>query len=144
MRFIYKMLLGLILFNAMLVIFAYFFPMSPATGHDISGDTTYSNYGNIGSGLFNNMYTNAVATGGIVFGGSILVGIFTGSLNLWIGIGAIVSVFVALWNMSWGTIQNLTSSYPVVNDLIVVMSIVIGILAVISIAEVLTAQRGAD
>jgi hypothetical protein len=146
MRFLYKMLIGLILFNSMLMTFSYFFPMSniESKAHNITGDPTYTSYGNMETGIFKNMYMSALASGGVIFLGSILIGAFTGSFNLWVGIGAVVSIFVGLWNMSWGVIKGLTDSYPVVKDLVFIMSIIIGILAVMSIAEILTAQRGAD
>jgi hypothetical protein len=142
MRFLYKMLIGLILFNAMLTIFAGFFPMSSEgeLAHNVTGDSAYTGYSIMNTGIF----TGAVASGGLVFAGSAIIGAITGSMNLWIGAGLVVSIIVGLWNMSWGVIKSLTDAYPIVKDLVFVMSIVIGIIAVMSIAEIITAQRGAD
>jgi hypothetical protein len=146
MRFIYKLLIGLILFNAMLVIFSGFFPASnqASFAKNVTTDPAYASYsGNIDTSTFTNMMLRAGVSAGAVFTGALIIGLFTSSLPLWLGIGIIVSIFVGLWNASWTVVLGITN-YPIVNDLVTVMSIIICLLVLLSIAEVLTAQRGAD
>lgn len=147
MRLIYRLLIGLILFNAVLFIFAQEFFPATSEGQDAidpTNITTYSDYEQLEEGAFAAAFTNAIFVSSFILGGSVLAGLWTKNLALWIGIGAFMSVLIALWNVAWGTVVRLTGEYEVVSYFITVMSIIIGILAVLTVVEILTGQRGLD
>ena len=141
MRFLYKLLFGLIIFNAMLILIADFFPAS--VEEEKATDSDYSEYETIDQGLFQNMWVRALSTGGAVFGLSLIAGVLARQVALFAGIGAFIALFVGLWSGASAIITRITN-YPVVDGLMNVITICIGILMVISVIEILTAQRGAD
>lgn len=145
MRFIYKVLIGLIIFNGVIIAFSSFFPDASESEHaiDVTGDSSISGYGTIDQGLFGSMVADCIAVGGAVFGLNLLAGILTHQVGLFMGIGAFIAVLSALWSATNGVITSLID-YPIVNSLVTIIIIVIGVIAVFSVVEMLNAQRGAD
>ena len=141
MRFIYKLLLGLILFNAMILIFASYFPSSPYTGKNITTDPTYSSFRNIGS---TEMIKDMIITSGGIFAVMIAIGVLTQNRVIWVGAGSLVALIAGLWRGMSGTLMPMVSQNSIVNQFYNILIISIGILAVISIIEILTGQQGAD
>lgn len=72
--------------------------------------------------------------------------LFVKRLSGWlvVGIGAFISILCSVWMVTIGTIDEFVGSYPVVKGLILIITIVIGILAVLTVVEILTEQRGVD
>lgn len=145
MRFIYKILIGLILFNGILIAFSDFFPESTESEHaiDVADTESISDYGNLNQGLFGSMWTDALAVGGSVFGLAILMGVLAKQVALFAGIGAFMAVLTGLWSATNGVVTKLVD-YPIVNSVVTLIIIVIGIISVFSVIEMLNAQRGAD
>lgn len=151
MRFIYKIMIGLIIFNSLLVLFSAIniggrplFPLS-TLGEDainITGNETYTGY-KVTGGIFS--WDTLTIT---VMGISVALGLFTGwILKSPVPVGAalfsgfIVALFIAPASM----IYNLDPTHNwVVSSIISLIAIIIGILASLTIVETFMQQRGAD
>lgn len=143
MRFIFKVLLGFILFNAMLVLFSGIFNQTNM-GTDVS--TIYDSYGNINQGTIVSM----IATGGSIFG-AIVVGGIAASLfinnfptGLFIGAGALISLFFGLWAGLTNPLSSLASEYTYVDQIYNIFIIVFGIIVALSIIEIFTGRGDMD
>lgn len=145
MRFIYKILIGLIIFNGVLILFAGFFPDATESGYatNVTDEDAISGYGNINQGLFGSMWTTAVGVGGAIFLASIVLSILTHQYALFMSVGGFIAILSALWSITSGIITKITD-YQIVSGLVTIIIIVIGIIAVLSVVEMLNAQRGAD
>ena len=150
------MLLGLIIFNSVLIIFSGYFvymptdPSGPYGAIDVSGDPDIAKYGEVGSigsflgALFSSGETLWII--GIIIVGSGFIGYFTGgakNLPLALGIGLFLSMVVALFN----TTKNVFFQIPpagVVSSLTAVIFIGIGLLTVWTVGEMLLGSRGVD
>lgn len=131
-------LLGLVAFNAMLVLFADFFPN--VQENPIAVDTELSEYRGLTS--WSGIY-NVILAGAGVFGLSLVIGALTKNLTLWIGVGAFMSFIVGLWTATSEVMSNIVN-YPIVHDLYITICILIGIVATASVIEMFTAQQGAN
>ena len=141
MRIIYKVLLGLIIFNVMLVVFANFFPgEETVTGTDTT--TTLAGYKNFSTA---SMISNAILTGGGVFA-AVVVGSFLlkGSIptGQFIGAGSIIALIAGLWAVTSAPILSIVNSYGGAYGMIFydVLVICIGIITVFGIAEIFTGR----
>lgn len=145
MRFIYKILIGLIIFNGVLIAFSPFFPASTESKHaiDVTGDDDITQYGGLDQGLFGDVWGTALSVGGVVFGASLLLGVLAKQVALFVGIGAFIAIITGLWSITNGVVVRLVN-YPIVNTLVTLIIIIIGIVGVLSVVEMLNAQRGAD
>ena len=145
MRFIYKILFGLIIFNALIILFSGFFVGTLETDKavDVAGNSTLSQYKDVDQGLFSNMWTNALLVGSAVFSLSILLGVLAKQVALFAGIGAFVALVTSVYSSVNSVIGGL-GDYPIVSGLITIVTIVIGLIAVFSVIEMLNAQRGVD
>lgn len=147
MRFLVKLILGMILFNAFIVIFAQFIPNESLTPNAKNITDDYGGYKaqNMGSAILNvlnplnNPDSSAIfillmATGG-------LAGVLSGrNTPLYLGIALVLGLIIYIFN---GTIKIFimeTESYPVVSALLSVMLIIIGIIAILSIGDVLMSR----
>lgn len=156
MRFIYKLLFGLIIFNACIMLFSGMFNYASVSDldedavdvEDEYGDT-YGNPGNLWSGIVSNLFSlPSIAALLIIFAGSGVVGKFTSgnySLTLVTGIGLFIGLLSALWISTFQTITEITSSYGLLlNGLVSIITIVVGLLMVFSIIEMLVGQHGVN
>lgn len=140
MRFMYKLLLGLIIFNSMLVIFSYYMPHSTAQygAENITSD--YSSYrtANIESyitRIFSDpssliLFAILMGIGGL---GSLFAGIHT---KAFLGISLVFSFVMYVLDGSLNVFTNMTN-YPVVSGLFSFMLILIGIVFFLSIGDAL-------
>lgn len=147
MRFIYKLLIGLLIFNSMLLLFAPFFP-APATtpsesAVNITSDSDFTSYQNIGSA---NMIGNMILTGGGVFAGAIVLGLLTRQLGLFIGAGSFIALISGLWVGASGVIVPILqmANNWIILAMYSLINIIIGIIAVIAVVEMFTGQQGGD
>jgi hypothetical protein len=147
MRFLVKLIIGMLLFNAFIVIFAQFIPnesLSP-NAKNITGEYGGYKAQNMGSAVLNalnpinNPDSSAIfillmATGG-------LAGVLSGrNTPMYLGIALILGLIIYIFN---GTVKIFvleTNKYPVVSTLFSVMLIVIGIIAILSIGDILTGR----
>ena len=144
MRFIYLVLLGLIIFNGVIIAFSDFFPLANQDVHAVNVTDEYGDsYGNLNQGLFGSVWADAISVGGAVFGLAILLGVLAKQVALFAGIGGFIAVLCGLWSATNGIVTNITN-YPVVNTLVTIIIIVIGIIAVFSVIEMLNAQGGVN
>ena len=146
MRFVYKILIGLILFNGMLMIFSSYFPASTATTEygnvaDVTGEETFTQYrGFTGYGVL----MDALATGAAVFTLTIVLGLASRNLPLFIGVGAFMAILSGLWVATTSIFTKMFESTPTVGSLYILITIVIGVVATFSVIEIFTGQAGAD
>lgn len=147
MRFLIKLIIGMLLFNAFIVIFAQFIPnesLSP-NAKDVTGEYGGYKAQNMGSTILNalnplnNLDSSAIfillmATGG-------LVGVLSGTNTpMYLGIALVLGLIIYIFN---GTVKIFileTENYPVVSALFSVMLIVIGIIAILSVGDILTSR----
>jgi len=145
MRFLYKLLLGLIIFNAMLILFSGYFPDSGQETYATTPDDGYTGYKSFqNANIFSTMWTSGLTTGVAVFGMALLFGVLAKQVALFAGIGAFIAVFTGLWAGASGVIFNMTNAYPMVHGLAIIITICIGVIAVFSVVEMLNGQRGMD
>ncbi|RLG44515.1 MAG: hypothetical protein DRN81_04400 [Thermoproteota archaeon] len=146
MRFIYVVLLGLIIFNGVIIAMSPFFPASLDTDEhavDIRGNETIGAYNTLSPSLFSNIWLQALSVAGAVFIGAIVIAVLSQQYALFIGIGGFIAIVSGLWSVTNGIILKMSNSIYV-NTLLQIIIICIGIIAVFSMVEMLNSQRGAD
>lgn len=146
MRFIYKILLGLIIFNSMLVFLAGFFaingvnPVEENAAYNFTDDPDYQSY--IITGDIFDVTTLSI------FGVSITIGLISSALlHSPVPLGAcFFSGFIAaLYIKSAGVIGNLAPSGNwIISGIITLVGIAIGLIAAFTIIEFFAGQAGAD
>ena len=147
MRFIYKLLIGLIIFNSMLLLFAGFFPVETTTisesATNITSDSDFTSYQNIGSA---STIGNMILTGGGVFAGAVVLGILTQQLSIFIGAGSFIGLITALWVGASGVIVPILQMADnwIVLAMYSLITVIIGIVAVIAVVEMFAGQQGGD
>ena len=156
MRFIYIILLGLVMFNASLLLFADVFDYASTSGADEDAintselyEGTYGDPNNLWEGVIYgllNIYTAAII--GVMLAAGGLFNKFTGgtySLTLIIGISFFIGIIMSLWVSTFNVVTNLTGEYGyMLNGLITIISIAIGLIIVFSINEMFLGQQGAN
>jgi len=167
LKFIIKILLGLVLFNAMLIILAPIFPSSATTlgsdavdPEDITSPTgaegedtpepgkKYSEISNMGT-ILKNMFLNSttVLIIGIIVGASLLTNFLTrGTVNvpLALGIGLFVGIVVSLWINASSIIYSIDpTDSPYISGLIAVTTVGIGIILVFMVSDKLSGTQEA-
>ena len=143
MRFIYTLLLGLIIFQAMIIIVSPFFP-STTYESQTANMSELEEYGDLSSSkflevMFQEGVGQAFETAGAVFGIALIGGILTRNLPLFLGIGGLVSLLTGLWRLTSSFLFSITN-YPYVRELFTLITIATGIVLVITIIETLTGQ----
>lgn len=143
MKFIYVVLLGLIIFNGTILLFADFFPDNTEVDHAVDVETELSEYGNVGEDMLSTFVGNGLTTSLAIFSGAIVVGLLTKQLGLFIGIGAFASVVGGLWASTSSIIFNINDN-SIVSGLITLITIAIGIVFIFSVVDMLTGQRSVN
>lgn len=142
MRFIYIILLGLIIFNGTLILFSPLFPdaVEDSAAVDVFDDDGVGGYGNIGTNLFKSMFSvsNMLVVSGI-FGIGVLLSLVSRNPTIGVGIGLFAAVIGGLWNATSRVIFGLTD-YPIVSGISTLLTIVIGVILVFTVLEMLTGQ----
>jgi hypothetical protein len=152
MRFIYVVLIGLVVFNAMLMLFASSFNQRSGLD-DVGVDTasTLDDYGDI---------ANAMSFIGGLINWPLFIGMFTGflaagflnrfaggtySTTLILGVGLFASIISSLWFKTFETINQITGQYgDMLNGIVAIITIAIGLLVVFTVTEFFTGQQGAN
>jgi hypothetical protein len=149
MRFFYTLLIGLLIFNSMIIAFAVFFPQSDEHRHaDDMTDTDFAEGPTKGvwqriAGLDSTGGAGvAVAIGSFV--GMALVGWITKQYALFLGVGVYISTVALIWADTSGIISRLTSDYAVVSDIMIIITIGLTALFIFSIIEMFNAQKGVN
>jgi hypothetical protein len=141
LRFIFQLLIGMILFNAMLFIFGPYFPSHHlATGVDVANSSAFTSYQSldIKTILYNFFYA---------FVGSFFVSIFIGyvsggtlPLGQLLGASLVISVFVGLWNGLTSPLVGIANSFPTIMPFYTIFTIVLGVVVMISVVEIFTGK----
>jgi len=150
MRFIYTLLLGLIIFQAMIIIVSPFFP-STTYESQTTNISELEKYGNLSSSeefledTFRFSLTDpsqsgqAFGTAAAIFLVSLSAGVLSRNLPIFLGIGGLVSLLTGLWRLTSSFLFSITN-YPYVRELFTLITIATGIVLVITIIETLTGQ----
>ena len=151
MRKLYLAIIFLMLFNSFLVLTAVFFDGNVEySAVNITSDSEFSDYqdfGNIGN-IILVMLQNPVTWGliAIVTVSSGVVGYFTGgakNVALYLGIGLFISVLTGLFSSSITVLTN-NQTNPLVLGTVNMISVILSLLFVFTIAEMLSGQGGVD
>lgn len=135
MRFIFKVLIGMIVFSAFLHILTNEFGGN--AGKDINEtDPGYD----INSSDF---AWNLVFTGGGIAVVAGLASIFTKNVA-WFGAGAIMAIIFALYGVALAPVENLFIPYPFARNIWNIFIIVFGIIATIAVVEIFTGRSVDD
>ena len=140
MRLIIKVLLFLMIFNAMLFFFDTYFPTSQATSNDITGESNYNKYADI-----NNIIKDVILIGGGVFAGTMALGYFVSNLPISqiIGVASMIGVITGLWGGLSSPILQLTKSFGggIFYNILIIC---IGVITAFSMIEVFTFKGDAE
>jgi len=157
MRIIYKILLGMLIFNVIYISFTPFFPTGEVDDFT-TGDTTESgvadyakvdtvfSWGTISTAIGTFVGSAALLTAtGILSGGSISL-----SAGVIIGISIITSIISAIWH-SFSTVffgmLNMADQYgdfTIAGTFYTLFTIILGIIIALTIAELFSGQSGVD
>ena len=156
MRFIYMILIGMVVFNGCLMLLADSFNYAADTSLDENAvnvselyGASYGNPGNLWSGVVNNLFSiEAITALLLIFGTSGIIGKFTGgqySLTLITGVGLFIGIISALWISTFKTINSIVGGYgSLLNGMVSIITVAIGIIIVFSIIEIFTGQQGVN
>ena len=152
MRFIFKLALGMIIFNAMLIMLGQYFPdandittKNPMTD-DPNVDKEVGEYKSLNKGTITNWIIDFAG----IFGGTVLIGAlasklagFTISINQFIGASLIISIFFSLWNGFTSPLVGISESMGLTTwyDLFLIL---FGIIVILSVAEIFTGKGDID
>lgn len=144
MRFIYQLILGLIIFNAMLLLFIPYFPNSGTVGNpmDINQDTNFTKY-KVGG-------EQAILTGGGVMGAIMGISIMGGLFGSWaikstvpLAASTVGGIVAALYVGPATVLYSLNITNNVlITGIISILGIVIGIMTGFMVLEWLANQQG--
>lgn len=144
MRFIYVVLISLIVFNGLVVALAPLFPGNTYSDVGVDVEDELDSYSGFSSDMLGTLIGNAWGVGIGIFVFSVVIGALTGHLGLFMGIGAFVSVVCSLWYSTMGIIGVLTDGFDYVNSIVTIITIVIGVIFVFSVVEMLTGQKAVN
>jgi predicted membrane protein len=140
----YKVLIGFIIFSAMLFMFSPIFNQ-PNLGSDINSETGITKYKNIDEGFFVNMLLGTAV--GVVFtlAGAFAAGYLIPNFpsGVFIAAGILMSIFGSLWTSFSKPFNNLVSD-PYIAQLYNIFIIVFGIIILFSVIEIFTGKGDID
>lgn len=144
MRFIYIILLGMLIFNGMIIIFSPYFPaeslVSSGATDPSSSDSPTSQYMNITN---KDTIVSIITAGGGIFVGAVVLAVVTKNI-VWIGAGAFVAFIVGLWAGISNPITGILSYFSHSGvSLYSLFLICLGIVITASVIEMFVQQRGA-
>ena len=147
MKFIYKITLGFLLFNSILLLFSGFFPTDSEqfNADNITSDAAYDEYKITGEIFSFSALSVSLGVGGII-------GFSFGAIVSWfikspvpIGAGLFSGFLAGLYVGSISILDSLNVvNNTIITNLIILISIGIGILAFIAIIEMFTGTGGAN
>ena len=141
MRKIYVILLGLILFQSMIIMLSPFFPTTGITEgiDDVTNDSSYTKY-DVSRGSGNLL--SIIGSGFVVWGPSAIIGglallaAFISKNYVWLGVGLFVSIITGLYINITNIITKLdVTNNSVITGMITLLAIAIGILSVFAIVD---------
>jgi len=150
MRFVTQVLIGLIVFNAMLILTAPFFPTTyveetPYGAVNITSDTNYSQYGEFSIDFWGILF----GSGGLGFatmGTSLVLGVLWTAyskdlkpLGIATFAGLVTTLFITAASVLYSISQNVY-----IQGLIAIIGVIIGILIAFTMAEAMMGQTGVD
>lgn len=145
MKFVYVVLLGLVIFNGLLLAFADFFPNSTEAEHGVDVIDELGSQGNIGDQLFETIISNGLTMSLSLFAIGTTIALFlTKQVGLAIGLGIFISIVGTLWNATSSVIFDLGGKDPILVNMIDIMTIVIGLILVFTIVDIFTGQRSVN
>lgn len=140
MRFIFQLLLGMIFFNAMLIMFSSFFPVHSVSGVDVVNSSSFSDYQRLNiQSVLTGFFSTFVAS----FFISIFIGYVSGGtlpLAQLLGASLVISVFVGLWNGLSSPLVGIANSYPAIMSFYSIFTIALGVVVMISVIEIFTGK----
>ena len=146
MRIIYKILIGMLIFNGVYLALAPAFDTATFSAVDPEGMDYATDYKNIGGINIADMLITGVG----VFTGAIVVGALSRgsvsiSLGTIIGTSTIVSIIAGLWRGMSGVFEPmLAMGGSIASDFYTIFIIVLGILVALTISEMFSGQSGVD
>lgn len=145
MRFIFKLLLGIIIFNAFLFIFTAEFGGSGGQDITDTGDgSDATKPGNLGYDITSSSFAVAVITaGGGIFVFGALASIFTRN-HAWTGAGAICGVIFSLYIIGMSSVSSLFQSYEFALHIWTIFSFCFGVITMIAVVEIFTGRSVDD
>lgn len=146
MKFIWMLLIGMVMFNGFLLAFNAFFPQSPySTGlyniENITANETLSPYKHPGILTFDVIgigFTGVTAVLGIAIG--LVLTALTRNLQ-YIAAGAMVAIISSLWTASASIFTDMMHSFPILGAIYTLISIAIGITVAILVLGIFTGQE---
>jgi len=155
MKFVYQLLIFLLIFSVMLSIFAQFFPGHPESYDEqnpILADKNLRQYEGAGGSIrfFVQMIVNPntlVVFLAVLGAAGIMSKVAGGSINvaLLLGIGIFVATLVSVWTFAINTFSNLNYTNNLEITLMFdIINICIGILLMFTVVDLLTGQQGVE
>jgi hypothetical protein len=150
MRFIIKLALGAMIFNAMLILLytSGFIPNATEQNKAYNVTSGSSEYDITGISIakiinpFNDARSSAIF---VILIGIGVAGIFGGiNVPLFAGISILCGYTLSILNNCLTVFTNLSDGYPVVSDLITILFIVIGVVALFSVGSLLAGRSDVD
>ena len=145
MKFIYKFILGLFLFNAMLILVASLVPHATLQHGAVDiNDSRYTNYSTMnlehtlitifidnpwGLGIF--LALSLLGVGGVLSGRN---------TPLFLGIAILIGFFIYMLTGTLNVVLSSVNDYPLVKILVNIILIVIGFVAILSVGDMLTSR----
>ena len=146
MRIIYKILIGMLIFNGIYIAIAPAFPSGELVANDPELMDDAAKYQNIGGIDLGSMLITGVGvfTGAIVVG-ALSRGAISISLGTIIGCSTIASIIAGLWRGMSGVFQPmLEMGGSIASQFYTIFVIVLGIIAALTISEMFSGQSGVD
>ena len=157
MRIIYKLLLGMLIFNVLFVSFTPFFPIGDtdefSTG-DITNPEGVAKYKNLDDGVLFTMLLTGIGTffgaiGLIALGSFITGGSISLSLGSVIAVSTIASIISTIWSGFSTIFQPIltmgdTPGYNILGTFYTLFTIIFGVLVALTLAEMFGGQSGVD
>lgn len=141
MKFIYKMLIGLIVFNGMLLLMGNFFPGTPYNEEvdgnllNVSSDPSFSGYRNVsdvGAFIRDTFFGEGGWAAIGIFGSALVLGVITRNMLPFLAAGLVLSIVSFIWISSTKFFSDLFN-YPIVRDIYVIITVCIFVLVLLSL-----------
>lgn len=145
MKFIWMLLIGMVMFNGFLLAFGSFFPQSPYESglyedRNITRNETFDAYKKPGILNLNVIGISFIGIGGMSLLVTGLITLITKNMQ-YIAAGAIVALVSTLWTATASVFTDMMNSYPILGTVYTLVSIAIGITVAILVLGIFTGQE---
>lgn len=152
MRWLMKIVIGMILFNAFLLLFSPYFVQSGGTVHDAASDVADEHEEQYGTGrgiedMLKHWIINARTLGLflVLLGVGALGGVLTGrNVPLCLGIALVVATISTLYLATIDVFVSLVSQDPMASGFFTIMTFIIGVLVIFSLGDWLSGRQEAS